>query len=83
MQPVRHTLGAVLLAAGHAREAEEVYREDLRRWPENGWALYGLSQAMKKQKSDEYTTLDARFKKAWAKADTKIGSSCLCVQGAE
>lgn len=81
MQPVRHTLGAVLLSAGHAAEAEKVYREDLRHWPENGWALYGLAQAMKKQKSDQYTAIEARFKKAWEKADMKIGSSCLCVEG--
>ena len=29
--PVRHTLGAALLRAGRAPEAEAVYREDLRR----------------------------------------------------
>ena len=37
--PVRHVLGAVLLKAGRAEEAETVYRDDLRRNPENGWAL--------------------------------------------
>jgi hypothetical protein len=34
---VRHTLGALLLAARRAPEAESVYREDLKRNPENGW----------------------------------------------
>ena len=37
--PVRHTLGAVLLQAGKASEAEQVYRDDLKRNRENGWAL--------------------------------------------
>src|SRR5690606_12263311 len=37
--PVRHTLGAVLLDAGQGAEAEAVYREELRRNPENGWSL--------------------------------------------
>ena len=40
--PPRHALGAVLLQAGRAREAETVYWEDLKRNPENGWALFGL-----------------------------------------
>src|SRR5207244_11712636 len=37
--PVRQALGAVLLHAGRAREAEQVYREDLARNPDNGWSL--------------------------------------------
>jgi tetratricopeptide (TPR) repeat protein len=47
--PVRHSLGAALLAGGRAPEAEGVYREDLRRNPENGWALFGLAQALRAQ----------------------------------
>jgi hypothetical protein len=42
MQPVRHALGALLLAEGRADEAEEVYRADLARHPENAWSLLGL-----------------------------------------
>ncbi len=82
MQPARHTLGAVLLAAGRPAEAEKVYREDLQRWPENGWSLYGLWQALKAQNSPESAATADRFKKAWARADIQIGSSCLCVPGA-
>ena len=47
--PARHSLGAVLLAAGRPREAEAVYREDLKRNPENGWALFGLMQSLEAQ----------------------------------
>ena len=42
--PVRHLLGAALLDAGRAAEAEAVYREDLKRQPGNGWALHGLAR---------------------------------------
>lgn len=37
--PVRHYLGRVLLQAGRPSEAESVYRADLLRHPDNGWAL--------------------------------------------
>lgn len=37
--PVRHSLGAALLASGRPAEAEAVYREDLKRNPNNGWSL--------------------------------------------
>jgi tetratricopeptide (TPR) repeat protein len=74
--PPRHALGAVLLAANRPAEAETVYWEDLRRNRENGWALFGLMQALKAQgKNDEAALVEARFKKAWARADVTISSS--------
>jgi tetratricopeptide (TPR) repeat protein len=80
MQPVRHTLGAVLLSAGQHQEAEAVYREDLAKWPENGWSLYGLSRSLRlggaTAKADE---VESRFRQVWARADSPIGSSCKCV----
>jgi len=50
IQPTRHALGAILLDAGRASEAEEVYRRDLEKWPENGWALYGLAECLKRRR---------------------------------
>jgi tetratricopeptide (TPR) repeat protein len=74
--PPRHALGAVLLAAGRPAEAETVYWEDLRRNKENGWALFGLMQALKAQgKNDDAALVEARFKKAWAKADVTLTAS--------
>ncbi len=81
MVPARHALGAILLAEGRAKESEEVYREDLKKWPENSWSLYGLSQSLRKQNSPEYAATYERFRKASAHADMKIGTSCLCVSG--
>lgn len=74
--PVRHSLGAILLTVGRAAEAETVYREDLRRNPENGWALYGLTRSLQMQKkTEEAAATEKRFKKAWARADVKLSSS--------
>ena len=74
--PPRHALGAVLLAANRAPEAETVYWEDLRRNRENGWALYGLMQALKAQgKNEDAALVEARFKKAWARADVVLTAS--------
>jgi tetratricopeptide (TPR) repeat protein len=78
MIPIRHSLGANLMTGGRFAEAEEVYREDLRRLPNNGWSLYGLAEALKAQKKPEAAKVQAQFAKAWAKADIKINSSCLC-----
>ncbi|MGH3799055.1 MAG: tetratricopeptide repeat protein [Pseudonocardiaceae bacterium] len=76
LYPVRHSLGAVLLAAGQAPKAEAVYREDLRRNPENGWALYGLMQALDAQgKKAESAEVKKRFDKAWAHADIALTAS--------
>ena len=70
--PVRHMLGATLLEAGQSAEAERVYREDLKRFPENGWSLNGLAKALAAQgKRAEATEADARFAKAWEAADVR------------
>lgn len=71
--PPRLTLGAILLKAGHPSEAETVYWEDLRRNRNNGWALFGLMQALQAQNKNEQAALiEARFKKAWEHADVKL-----------
>jgi tetratricopeptide (TPR) repeat protein len=80
--PARHTLGAVLVAAKRFEEAEKVYREDLAAWPENGWSLFGLAQCLRARgASDEAAAVEKRFRAVWAQADTKIGTTCLCVPG--
>jgi tetratricopeptide (TPR) repeat protein len=74
--PPRHALGAVLLEAGRAQEAETIYWEDLRRNRENGWALYGLLQALRAQgKTADAALTEARFKAAWARADVTLPAS--------
>jgi tetratricopeptide (TPR) repeat protein len=74
--PVRQALGAILIQAGRAREAEQVYRDDLARNPNNGWSLFGLAQSLRAQgKIAEAEQADASFKKAWARADVTLTAS--------
>ena len=74
--PTRQVLGAVLLQAGRASEAEAVYWEDLRRYPHNGWSLFGLAESLRRQeKSEEAKMAEQRFQKAWAQADVKLTAS--------
>jgi tetratricopeptide (TPR) repeat protein len=74
--PVRQSLGAALMAAGRSREAEAVYLEDLRRNPENGWSLYGLSKSLELQNRPvEAAAAAARFRRAWARADVTLSAS--------
>ncbi|WP_437281508.1 hypothetical protein WME90_13415 [Sorangium sp. So ce375] len=75
-EPVRHTLGAVLLKAGRARDAEATYRDDLRKNPENGWSLCGLEQSLRAQgREDDANAAHERFKRAWARADVRLSGS--------
>src|SRR5246127_2601693 len=77
--PVRHSLGANLMQAGRYTEAEQVYREDLVRLPENGWSLFGLAPSLHRRgKEKEAAIIDARFQKIWSAADVQIKSSGLC-----
>jgi len=71
--PVRHLLGAELLRAGNAAQAETVYREDLQRHPENGWALYGLARSLEAQgKTEESAAVERRLGQAWKDADVTL-----------
>jgi tetratricopeptide (TPR) repeat protein len=71
--PVRHFLGAALLDAGKAVEAEAVYRADLERNPNNGWALYGVWQSLKAQnKKGAAKKAEKAFRAAWPDADFDI-----------
>jgi tetratricopeptide (TPR) repeat protein len=80
MIPIRHSLGAVLIKMRRFAEAEQIYRDDLARLPDNGWSLFGLAESLRAQNKneDEVTALNAKFQKTWAKSDTKITTSCLC-----
>jgi tetratricopeptide (TPR) repeat protein len=76
--PVRHMLGAALLRAGKAQEAEDVYHEDLRRHPNNGWALYGLAQSLSAQHKDaEAQVARLRFDTVWQAADITLTGSAF------
>jgi tetratricopeptide (TPR) repeat protein len=74
--PVRQILGGVLLEAGRAGEAQQVYEAELRRNPENIWSLHGLKLALQSQgKTGEAGQIAARFRNSSAFADIELERS--------
>jgi tetratricopeptide (TPR) repeat protein len=74
--PPRQVLGAVLLEAGKAREAERAYRQDLRCHPQNGWSLYGLVLSLFEQgKMKEAEAVKKQFTEVWRDADVTLTGS--------
>lgn len=75
-QSVRQVLGAVLLEAGRTEEAERVYREDLAKFPNNGWSLHGLAEALETQgRTEEAAQVRERLRQAWRNADVTLIAS--------
>ena len=74
--PPRQVLGAILLAAGRANEAERVYLQDLKQHPQNGWSLFGLAQSLRAQKKNkDADAVQQQFDMVWADADVKLSNS--------
>jgi tetratricopeptide (TPR) repeat protein len=70
---MREPLGGALLQAGKPAEAENVFREDLRKNARNPRSLFGLAESLKRQgKSSEALAAQQQFKMAWKNADTKL-----------
>jgi tetratricopeptide (TPR) repeat protein len=75
-QPTRQSLAAVLLKADRPLEAEQIYREDLKIYPNNGWSLYGLAQSLQAQgKTKEAQVVQTQFEEAWQNADVTLAAS--------
>lgn len=68
--PVRWIEGAALLQAHQPEEAEKLFKEDLTKNRDNGWALYGLAKSLKDQNKDkEAEEIEKQFQEAWKWAD--------------
>jgi len=79
--PVRETLGAELLADKKVAAAEAVYRDDLKKNPENPRSLYGLAECLRAEnKADEATKVQGRFSKAWSHADVTLAPVTVATQ---
>lgn len=75
-QSMRLYLGAALLKAGRPREAEAVYRDDLKEFRKNGWTLLGLSQSLRAQnKISAARKVEEDFQHAWKGADVVLKAS--------
>jgi tetratricopeptide (TPR) repeat protein len=74
--PTRQALGAVLLDAGRAKDAEAVYRRDLEQYPKNGWSLYGLARSLDAQgRTSDADWAKQGHENAWARADVELTAS--------
>ncbi|GAA4900256.1 hypothetical protein GCM10023311_27240 [Flaviramulus aquimarinus] len=70
---VRHHLGPILMMNGQNRVAIELYLEDLKNFPNNGWAHHGLKQAYTALNDSKNTTkMDELISESWAYADYDI-----------
>ncbi len=88
MHPPRHALGALLLEQGRVDEAAAVYRADLGydetlnrsgQHLDNVWSLVGYSECLERQgKHEELAIVDQLARRARARADCPVASSCFC-----
>lgn len=70
---VRHHLGAVQIKAGKYNDAIKTYQDDLKKFPNNGWAQHGLKLAYEKLNNQaKVKEMDVLIAKSWAYADIKI-----------
>jgi len=68
--PTREALGAALLAAGEAPEAEVVFTEQLEHTPRNGWSLRGLAESLRAQgDTEQAAVVEAQLVEVWSRAD--------------
>jgi len=69
----REFRGTVLLMASRPDEAESVFWEDLRRYPENVWSLYGVWKSLVAQgKNDEAERVKQRLVRAMVGSDVEF-----------
>jgi len=74
--PPRQSLGAILMDMGEYSDAGIVYREDLKRLIQNGWSLFGLSQALDAQgEGEEAQRVKEEFETVWQYSDITIARS--------
>ena len=76
--PTRQSLGAALLASDRVAEAQAVFERDLEQYPMNGWSMFGLAEALRRQGDDAGAgKVAARFETVWQFADVELTSSIL------
>ncbi len=70
---IREGLGGFLLRRGKPEEAEKTFREDLKKHPRSGRALFGLRESLRRQsKFYDFYWVDQDFQQAWMYGDTVL-----------
>jgi hypothetical protein len=71
--PIRETYGGLLLRMHQFSEAEAVFRDELKRHPRNGRALFGLRESLQAQsKTHDLYWINDQFQKAWRYSDSPL-----------
>ena len=80
--PLRQQLGARPARGRPAEGGGAAYREDLVRYPNNGWSLHGLAVSLKAQgRTKEAAAVDAEFQKAWAQCGREAAGGGVLAGG--
>ena len=73
--PVRQLQGAALLELGRAKEAEDAFRGDMKKFPDNGWSLSGLQASLERQgRAADAAAVKARLAKQWRMSDIEVAA---------
>ena len=76
--PTRQSLGAALLASDRVDDAQAVFEADLEQYPMNGWSMFGLAEALRRQGDEAGAEqMTARFETVWQFADVSLATSIL------
>ena len=76
--PTRQSLGAALLASDRVAEAQAIFEADLEQYPMNGWSMFGLAEALRRQGDEAGAEqITARFETVWQFADVELMTSIL------
>ena len=76
--PTRQSLGAALLASDRVDEAQAVFEADLEQYPMNGWSMFGLAEALRRQGDEAGAEqMMTRFETVWQFADVSLATSIL------
>jgi hypothetical protein len=78
--PERERLGAALLKAGKAADAEKVFRADLVKNVGNPRSLFGLWKSLAAQKKAAAQDAKSQFDKAWAGADVTLADDLSVIR---
>jgi len=71
--PVRQLQGAAMLDLGRNKDAETAFRDDMKKFPDNGWSLSGLQVSLERQgRASEAAAVKARLDEVWKLADTEL-----------
>ncbi|EDQ88747.1 uncharacterized protein MONBRDRAFT_26023 [Monosiga brevicollis MX1] len=82
-QPIQQCLGQLQLELGNYSAAYDTFQANLAHYPNNGWALWGLLQAVQHLPYDpsrpSAASITTRLSAAWERADVPLTSACALI----